>query len=113
MTNKKKNIKHKDKQDEILNTLLNILNYNGNYVFYLYDLENDETLRNKIMELKDDIKTYYPSSTCIGVNGKKCKRPYMSIIRYILTYNNKELYSCEHHIKKNNKRIRTKKYKII
>ena len=50
----------------------------------------------------------------MGVNGKNCKRPYLSIIRYILKFHNKELYFMDYTLEfEDKKTTRTKKYKII
>jgi len=114
MVDKKKKNKYKQEQQEILEKLLTVLNYNNDYTFYLYDLDNKTKLQESIINLSDDIRKYYPSSSCIGVNGKKCKRPYLSIIRYILKFHNKELYFMDFTLEiENKKTIRTKKYKII
>lgn len=114
MVDKKKQLKYKKEQEELLNKLLEILNYNNNYTFYLYDLDNKIELQESIIGLSDDIKKYYPSSICTGVNGKNCKRPYSSIIRYILKFHNKELYSMDYTLDiEDKKNIRTIKYKII
>ena len=80
----------------------------------MYDLDNKIELQNSIIGLSDDIIKYYPASSCIGVNGQNCKRPYLSIIRYIMKYNNKELYFMDYRLEiEDKKNIRTKKYKII
>jgi hypothetical protein len=114
MVDIKKEHKYKKEQEELLNKLLLILNYNNDYTFYLYDLDNKIELQNSIIGLSDDIRKYYPSSTCIGVNGQNCKRPYLSIIRYIMKYNNKELYFMDYTLETGYKKtIRTKKYKIL
>lgn len=114
MPDKKKLLKYKKEQQELLGKLLNILNYNNDYTFYLYDLDTKTDLQESIIGLSNDIKKYYPASSCIGVNNQKCKRPYLSIIRYILKFHNKELYVMDFtlHIE-NGKTTRTKKYKII
>lgn len=113
MVDIKRNIKYKKEQIIVLNKLLEILNYNNDYIFYLYDLDNNINLQNTILDLTNEIKEYYPSSKCNGINGKKCKRPYLSIIKFLLKIHNKELYRMDHIIKINNKNIRTIKYKII
>jgi hypothetical protein len=65
-----------------------------------------------IYKQKNSIKKYYPSSSCRGTNSKNCKRPYMSIIRYVLKHNGYSLYSKYYSFKKENNMIKTKKYKI-
>ena len=114
MVDIKKEHKYKKEQEELLNKLLLILNYNNDYTFYLYDLDNKIELQESIISLSDDIKKYYPASSCIGINGQNCKRPYLSIIRYIMKYNNKELYFMDYTLETGYKKtIRTKKYKIL
>lgn len=114
MVDIKKQLKYKKEQENLLNKLLEILNYNNDYTFYLYDLDNKIELQKSIIGLTDDIKKYYPASSCIGVNGQNCKRPYLSIIRFLLKFHNKELYVMDYTLNNENKQtIRTKKYKII
>lgn len=114
MPDKKKLLKYNKEQQEILDKLKNILNYNNDYTFYLYDLDNKIELQESIIGLSDDIRKYYPASSCIGVNGQNCKRPYLSIIRYILKFHNKELYAMDFTMNiENGETTRTKKYKII
>jgi len=98
MVDIKKQLKYKNEQEELLNKLLEILNYNNDYTFYLYDLDNKKDLKESIIGLSDDIIKYYSSSICTAVNGKKCKRPYLSIIKYILKYHNKEFYTMDYRL---------------
>ena len=114
MVDKKKQVKYKKEQYKLLDKLLDILNYNNDYTFYLYDLDNKIELQKSIIGLSSDIRKYYPSSSCMGGNGKNCKRPYLSIIRYILKFHNKELYFMDYTLEfEDKKTTRTKKYKII
>ena len=114
MVDIKKEHKYKKEQEDLLNKLLLILNYNNDYTFYLYDLDNKIELQESIISLSDDIKKYYPASSCIGINGQNCKRPYLSIIKYILKFHNKEFYTMDYRLEiEDKKNIRTKKYKII
>ena len=113
MVDIKKQIKYKKEQEDTLNKLLEILNYNNDYTFYLYDLDNKIELQESIITLSDDIKKYYPASSCRGVNGQKCIRPYLSIIRFLLKFHNKEFYTMDYRLDIDDKKnIRTKKYKI-
>ena len=113
MVDIKKNIKYQKEQKAIYYRLIELLNFNGDYTFTKYTLENDKKLQENILSLKDDIKKYYSSSSCKGVNNKACKREYFSIIRYIMKLNNKEIYKNDINIKIDNKNKRTTKYKII
>ena len=112
MPDHKKNSKYKEEQKEVLQSLLNIIS-GEDETFLLYDLDNNiNDIQTKVLQLTNNIKKYYPSSSCIGINGKKCKRPYMSIIRYVLKHNGYSLYSKYYSFKKENNMIKTKKYKI-
>ena len=114
MVDIKKNIKYNKQQKELLEKLLKILNYNNNFTFYLYDLDNSKQLQNDILNLTNDIKKYYPCSGCPGVNNKMCKRPYLSIIRFLLKHHNKELFFTDYTLENKMKiKVRTKKYKIL
>lgn len=110
MVDIKKNEKYEKQQKEILEKLLNLLNFNGDYTFYMYNLENNQELQENIMNLGKDIKKYY---SCKGLNNKICKKPYLSIIKYILKVHNKEIYNIDCTLTIDNKKIRTKKLKII
>ena len=111
----KKNIKYLEQQERVLNTLLQLLNINGNYTFLLTDLDENPDLQRKILDLGPEIRRFYPSSGCSGINGRtQCKRPYLSIIRYLLKYHGKELYSNDHAIPIDNRQYKkTKKYRIV
>ena len=77
----------------------------------LYNLDNDKTKQDKILELIPEIRKYYSFSTIIGVSEPtKAKRPYLSIIRQ-LTKSKYKLNSYDYRIKQDGKDdIRTKKY---
>ena len=95
MPDHKKNSKYKEEQKEVLQSLLNIIS-GEDETFLLYNLDNNiNDIQTKVLQLTNNIKKYYPSSSCIGINGKKCKRPYMSIIRYVLKQNGYSLYPKE------------------
>ena len=88
-----------------IDTIVNKLNMDFQEGFGIISASTPDT---------DDIKKFYPSSCCRGINSKDCKRPYLCIIRFILKYHEKELfYSDSTYIIDENNKIRTKKYKII
>jgi hypothetical protein len=115
MPDKKKDVKYSVQQMHILNTLLNILNFNGDYTFLLVDLDERQELQSNILDMIPDIRRYYPSSGCVGVHSdRRCKRPYLSIIRFLLKYHRRELYSSDFSISLGNEEYKkTKKYKIV
>ena len=49
MVDIKKKLKYKKEQENLLNKLLEILNYNNDYTFYLYDLDNKIELQESII----------------------------------------------------------------
>jgi len=109
----KKNTKFKIEQDYTLNVLLDILeNYTKNDKFLnIYDMDNDYDFQNKILTLKENVKKYYSSSTCNAINNKKCTRPYLILIKYILKHHNYELQKKEFSKRlDNNTYVRTTKY---
>jgi len=44
----KKNIKYQKEQQQVLEKILHILNFNKDYVFYLYELDNNEQIQNVV-----------------------------------------------------------------
>ena len=112
MPDHNKNKKYKEEQQEVLQSLLNIIS-GEDETFLIYDLDNNiSDKQTQILQLLNSIKKYYPSSSCRGINNKSCKKPYMSIIRYILKYNGYSLYSKYYSFNKDDKMIKIKKYKI-
>jgi hypothetical protein len=81
--------------------------------FILHEIDNNDIIKSKILELSDDIKKYFSSSCCRGINNKYCKRPYLSVAKFLIKKNGNKLISIDYQYKNNNINIRTKKYKII
>jgi len=99
-----KNIKFKEEQQKIINKLFLILNDN---TFILYELDNDEKKQKEIIELGKDIKKYYSCSTCKGINIPDCKRPYLSIIRFLLKKNGYDFYSKNYSINQGERELKS------
>ena len=108
---KLKSLLYKKEQDEITDKIINILELDEKNSIILYDLDNDKTKQDKILELIPEIRNYYSFSTIIGASEPtKAKRPYLSIIRQ-LTKRKYKLNSYDYRIKQDGKEdIRTKKY---
>lgn len=106
----KKSIKYKEYQNEIFKKLLDIIKCD---TLILYDIDNNIEIQNKIIDLSIDIKKIFPCSSITGINKKTCKRPYMSIIRYLMKYYNFDIIISDYTLLKFNKKIRTKKYKFV
>jgi len=115
MVDIKKKIKYQKEQKEILDKLLILLNFNGDYTFTKDTLENNREIQENILNLKEDIKKYYASGVCKGLYNQKAnllKRNYFSIINFILKENEIELIKEYKTIKIKDKRISVVKYKL-
>jgi len=77
-----------NKKDEIKNKLLSLLAItDDNKVFYLYIIDDNEELRNKILELDKECSEYFPVGAWTYFRNKKNEkitdRPYLTLIRNI------------------------------
>jgi hypothetical protein len=115
MPDKKKTEKYESERNLIYERLMNMLNYNEDNSFTLDEIDKNTELQNQIVGLTDDIRKYYSASGCRGCREERgSKRPFMSIIRYIVRQNRKTLYSTEIAIPLgDNKYKKTTKYKIF
>jgi len=98
-------------QNDIIDKIIGILELDVKNSCVLYHLDNDKNKQNKIFELIPDIKKYFSSSTCRGINNpENTKRPYASIIR-TFTKIKYTMVSSDHKIVLDDgKIVRTKKY---
>jgi hypothetical protein len=77
--------KYVTQREEICTKILDILNLNETKYFLLCDLDKDLYKQQQILDLKEDIKTYFACSTISTFKPNfECKRPYLNIIRSIL-----------------------------
>jgi hypothetical protein len=77
--------KYSSQREEICNKILYILQLNEDKYFLLCDLDEDLDKQRLILDLKDDIKTFFACSTISTFKPNfECKRPYLNIIRSIL-----------------------------
>jgi len=108
---KLKSLLYKQEQDELINKIIDILELDNENSIILYNLDNDQNKKNKILELIPEIRKYYSFSTIIGAfEPTKAKRPYLSIIKQI-TKSKYKINSYDYRIKQDDKEdIRTKKY---
>ena len=107
---KLKSILYKKEQNELIDKIINILELDNENSIILYNLDNDKTKQDKILELIPEIRKYYSFSTIIGASEPtQARRPYLSIIRQ-LTKSKYKLNSYDYRIKQDGKDIRTKKY---
>ena len=90
---------NKDKQKEVLDKLLVILQVNENKnTFSLHELDDNEEKRNKILGLEDEIKEAfcYSTWTCFR---RDTKRKWLSMIKYVMKDMDKNLISTNKAIK--------------
>lgn len=113
----KKKIRFVSERNETLKNLVDILKFSSNNnSFILYNLDRNEEAQNQILSLKSKISQFYSGSSCRGLNKKDSKRPYMSIIRFLLKEHGYRLISYDFSIKstdENQPPIRTKRYQIM
>ena len=103
---------YKKEQEEIVDKIITILDLENKTEYTLYELDKNEEIQKKIMELIPEIRKYYAFNNMKSVGEpNKRKRPWLSIIKNLLKtkYN---IVSSDYRILDNGKEIRTHKYKI-
>ena len=99
-----------NEQIQIMNKIITILELDKKNSILLYNLDNDETKKQKILNLIPDIRKYFTFDCIPGArNPDQTKRAYLSIIRQItkLEY---IMRSYDHRIYNETETIRTIKY---
>ena len=104
---------YKKEQDEIIDKIITILDLENKTEYTLYELDKNEEIQKKIMELIPEIRKYYSFSTIIGASEPtKAKRPYLSIVKQLC----KKKYDISIHdcrLKVDGKDIRSKSYVFV
>jgi hypothetical protein len=98
-------------QEQIIQSLIDILDLHNTSSFIRYHLDHDDQLIVRVMSLVPSIRLYFASSAISGISEPhKLDRPYLSIIRYLL----KDHYSITSkdikHRLPDGRRIRTTQY---
>ena len=104
---------YKNEQLEIMTKIIDILKLDENSSITLYELDNDKTKQEEILNLLPIIKKYFKCNCVKSLLAPlKVKRVYLSLIRYItkLQYN---MISTQFLIYNNDNTIRTIKYFFI
>jgi len=97
-------------QSLIISKIINILNLDEDNSITLYDLDNNESIKNDIMNLIPEIKKYFRFDCVHGVrNTQTVKRPYLSIIKNIIKLKY-TIILTNIRIERDNNKIRTTKY---
>jgi len=95
-------------QKEVI-SLLNL--ENG---FYLYELDNNKEIQNKIMNMVPDIWQYFAHMNVTGLlYPEKCKRPWLSIVRGVLKNRYILKYKACRYASKNEGSVFTMKYFVV
>jgi hypothetical protein len=76
---------YKKEQEEIVDKIVNILDLKNKTEYTLYELDKNEEIQKKIMDLIPEIRKYYAFNNmkAVGEPGKR-KRPWLSIIKNLL-----------------------------
>jgi hypothetical protein len=105
-----KSILYRQEQEEIIETIIYILQLDDNKSITLYELDNNIEKQSNILALIPDIRKFFSFSTIIGVSEPdRAKRPYLSIIKQLC----KRKYDISIHdcrLNVDGKDIRSKRY---
>ena len=76
---------YKKEQEEIVDKIISILDLENKTEYTLYELDKNEEIQKKIMELIPEIRKYYAFNNMKSVGEpNKRKRPWLSIIKNLL-----------------------------
>jgi len=76
---------YKKEQEEIVDKIVNILDLKNKTEYTLYELDKNEEIQKKIMDLIPEIRKYYAFNNMKAVGEpNKRKRPWLSIIKNLL-----------------------------
>ena len=105
-----KSILYKKEQDEILQKIINILDLDDENSITLHELDTNKKKQKLILDLIPTIRKYFSYKNVVGIaNPTECKRPYYSIIKFIMKPHY-HIYNSDSRIMVNNIKIRTTKY---
>jgi hypothetical protein len=77
---------YKKEQEEIVDKIIKILDLENKKSYTLYELDNNLEIQNRIMELIPEIRKWYSFNNMKAVGEpKKRKRPWLSIIKNLIT----------------------------
>lgn len=76
---------YKKEQEEIVDKIVKILDLENKTEYTLYELDKNEEIQKKIMELIPEIRKYYSFNGIKAVGEpNKIKRPWLSIIKHLI-----------------------------
>ena len=101
---------YKKEQQEIVDKIVKILDLENKTEYTLYELDKNEEMQNKIMELIPEIRKWFSFNNIKAVGDpRKRKRPWLSIIKQ-LTKTKYTMKSKDFQFTENGKHIRTHVY---
>ena len=101
---------YKKEQEEVIEKIISILDLNNKNTYTLYELDKNEEIQNKIMELIPEIRKWFSFNNMKAVGEpSKIKRPWLSIIKQ-LTKTKYTIESTDFQFTENGKHIRTHIY---
>ena len=104
---------YKKEQEEILNKINTIFGISKeNNTIYLYDIENDESKKEQILALSDDVRKYFKTSNWAFYKDEECKGNHVLLCKSIYKDMGYQILSKNAHVKRNNTKINTKEYTI-
>jgi hypothetical protein len=104
---------YKKEQEEVIEKIISILDLTNKNTYTLYELDKNEEIQNKIMELIPEIRKWFSFNGLKAVGEpSKIKRPWLSIIKQLtkIKYN---IESKDFQFTENGKHIRTHIYSFI
>ena len=104
---------YKNRQNEICDEIISILDLDDKHSITLYHLDNDIYKQKALIDLTPKIRKFFRFAYIAGVRDpEKIRRPYLSIIKSIVKL--KYLIVCKSfHMTINKNKIRTTKYFFI
>ena len=103
---------YKEEQDDVIGKIITILDLENKHTYTLYELDNNEEIQKRIMELIPEIRKWYSFNGMKAVGDpERIKRPWLSIIKHLIKskYN---MVSLDHHFTENKKNIHTQLYEF-
>jgi hypothetical protein len=105
---------YKKEQDEIVEKIISILDLENKTEYTLYELDKNEEIQKKIMEIIPEIRKYYAFNNMKAVGEpNKRKRPWLSIIKNLLKTKYNIVSKDFQFTDENETHIRTHIYKFI
>jgi hypothetical protein len=101
---------YKKEQEDIVDKIVKTLDLENKTEYTLYELDKNEDIQKRIMELIPEIRKYYSFNGIKAVGEpSKIKRPWLSIIKHLIKkkYN---MVSLDYHFTQEGNHIRTQKY---